>query len=196
MPFTESQNDLIWKGSLKVTSSKPLLKVGSTSGQVGSTSRERDSSVPGQLVPLLDHPYSKKPFLSCISILVSVASSIEACSSRVAYPCYVFTLSSTGCIWALYFFSSTLHGFYPTQTETQSQHLAGGRVAPGSWEWAQTCILLTAWSECQTLEMARDFIPHTALLLLLLLENTARMLVSHQSNVLHRLVGPFHRKKN
>jgi len=44
MSFMESQNNLIWKGSLEVISSNPLLKVGLTSGQVGSISKKRDST--------------------------------------------------------------------------------------------------------------------------------------------------------
>lgn len=78
-------------------------------------------SIAGQLFPLLDHPYSEKPHISYISILVSVAASIEACSLRVVYPHYFSTLPSTGCISAPCFFSGTLHSFYPTQTQMQSQ---------------------------------------------------------------------------
>lgn len=118
----ESQNNLIWKGSLKVISSNPLLKVGPTSGQVGSTSEEGDSTASlDNFFPLLDHPYSEKPHISYISILVSVAASIEACSLRVVYPHYFSTLPSIGCISAPCFFSGTLHSFYPTQTQMQSQ---------------------------------------------------------------------------
>lgn len=143
-------------------------------------------SIPGQLVPLLDHPYSKNPLLIFLSLCQQLpAQKPAACgqSVRIISPCCQV-------LWAPCFFSGTLHSFYPTQTQMQSQYLASGRVTPGSWEQAQTCVLPTAQSECQTLEMACNFIPYTAFLLLLLLENTACMLICHQSNVLQKLVEP------
>lgn len=70
-------------------------------------------SIAGQLVPLLDHPCPEKnpPFL------YFYASSIEACSSMLVYPCYLSILPRTGCIWAPCFSPGTLHSFYPAQTQ-------------------------------------------------------------------------------